>query len=112
MVWAFHRAVAPDATPAADDLHHRQRQLMLQRIGIHADPHGRKSNASSSTGFHTRISPFRPACPALTGCSSHHNPVRARRDDAITQLAANPDEEYRAKIFRNARSRPLASRSG
>ncbi len=109
---AFHRAAAPDATPAPTIFITGQRQLMLQRVGIHADPMEESSNASSSTGFHTRISRSDPHDPALTGCSSHHNPVRHVVAMTIAQLAANPDKEYRARSFAIARSRPLASRSG
>lgn len=84
---------------AADGLRHFTAQQRLMPLQLRAIRH-RSAPADASACRHPRGSPWKkaqthlpvpgstpeyrrsdPHGPALTGCSSHHNPVRARRDD-------------------------------
>ena len=79
---AFHRAAAPDATPAPDDLHHRSAPTDASTCRHPRGSPWKKAQThlpvQGSTPEYRRSDPHDPA---LTGCSSHHNPVRARRGD-------------------------------
>ncbi len=79
---AFHRAAAPDAIPAADDLHHRSAPTDASTCRHPRGSPWKKAQThlpvQGSTPEYRRSDPHDPA---LTGCSSHHNPVRARRGD-------------------------------